>query len=165
MIAELLSGGLVGLFGSMVTNVTDYMKARQKNSHDLELRKLDILALEKEAAFRLSESADKLMSDSYANESIVSQALATRLAPSKLSSFIFVLLECVRALVRPVLTLYLIYQVYLLQSNINDVLMRANIASLDITVAIDMYSEIVRMILFLSSTSIAWWFGTRVKAN
>lgn len=169
MLASLLSGGLVGLLGSIFTNVTDLFKKRQEHKQELALRKLDIEMMDKEYQYqqrsaeleadtRLQESADDLVSASYEHDQ---RSYSKGFTPSIVGRFFLVLVDVIRALIRPVLTGFLIWQVHATRLEVQEVLSRAGIAGINLVEALAIYKEVIQMTLFLASVAITWWFGTR----
>ena len=164
MILEtLLSGGLMGAIGSLVTNITEIFKQKQMDKHEMEMRRLDLEAMDKEYEMMRENSADELMESSYEHDSSVLQSIVKKVKPNPIASLLIIIIEAIRALVRPVLTIYLIYEVHVVRSDVDAVLQRAGVDGLDVTQALALYGEVSQMVLFLASMAVAWWFGTRKK--
>ena len=70
-------------------------------------------------------------------------------------------MDVVRGLIRPVLTVYLIYCVTVLRDQLEALLREAGFESLHINQVTSMYEEALPMVLFLACTAVAWWFGSR----
>ena len=167
MLWSLISGGLTGVLGSTLNNLFDFFKKRQEFKQQVALKKLDLDMMDKEWAYRervaimegevrMGESADKALAASYAADK------ATYVQASRW----LLAVDLVRGLVRPALTVFLIVQVYLLQKDINDmVAMQGGLQALGLDKVMSLYASVVDMILYLASTAVAWWFGSRPPAQ
>jgi len=56
LLSTALSGGLVGIFGSLFTNILTFFNQRQKNKHDLSLREMDLKEISANKEFMLAEA-------------------------------------------------------------------------------------------------------------
>lgn len=167
MLGGLISGGVTGLIGSVVSNITDYFEQRRKNEHEKELRKLDIQEMQQEYEARKQITAQKTdadtMQSSYKHDArsyskdvdIKSVWLKTML----------VFVDFVRGMVRPALTLFLIWLVWDTRQEVQMIIDQAGLDALSPEKAIGIYTAVVEMILFLASTAITWWFGTRPRKS
>lgn len=171
MITSLLSGGVVGLLGSLLTNLFDIFKTSQKNKQSIELKKMDLELMDKEYQASLQQAAikadmskeissDSLMIESYGHDGRV---FSKDFKPSKIGKFLLVMVDVTRAYVRPGLTVYMIYLVTKVQDNAYTIISKAKVDIVNVAEAIELYHEIVSLILFLASASFLWWFGTRGK--
>ena len=160
MIESLLSGGVIGLFGSIASNVFGYFKNKQEHQQNVELKKLDIVSNQKdhlhmmeqikaEAGFRLQQvsieaerdlsiSEYKTLSDSY-------KADPAYMGDSRL----LIWAEFIKKITRPVLTFVLVF----------------------LTMGIywksdgDIEEDIARAIVALTATVVSWWFADRQIAK
>ncbi len=170
MFESLLTGGLTGVFGAIFTQIADFFKRKQELKHEVELRRLDIEIMDKEWEYRnrqaavegeveMAKSADRLFEASYSADS------ARYCDPSKLSSasaMLLVFVDVVRGLIRPALTIYLIWLVADTRSEINTIIKNAGgMTALDMSQAFTIYNSTIEMVLYLAATCVAWWFGTR----
>ena len=165
ILESLISGGLLGVAGGILTNITDIFKQRQINQHEKDLRELDLQAMDKEYEARREESADNLIVASYEHDTEILSKLASKVKMNPVTSFMFVCLEILRGLVRPALTVYLIVLVHLVRGEVNAVLIQAGVDKISIATAMDIYATVIDTILFLASMSVSWWFGTRNKTK
>jgi hypothetical protein len=163
MIASLISGGIIGTVGAFATNIVGYFQKKEDNKQALELKKVDshfkLASLKLETETRKEESADDLIEGSYKHD--------TSFATSGVKDFslveriLLVSMDLFRGSIRPLLTLFLIWQVHLTRVEINGILSASGVSGLSIAEALNIYKEVVEMILFLASTSVCWWFGSR----
>lgn len=171
MFASLISGALTGTIGSIFTNVADYFKKKQEQKHLLEMKRLDIEMMDKEfeAEQRRAElnaetatetSADDLQEMSYGHDA---RAYSTGYQPGIVGRMLLAFVDFIRGMTRPGLTIFLIWQVYQTRSEVQAVISAAGLERIDTVQALAIYGTVVDMILFLASTAVAWWFGTRTK--
>jgi hypothetical protein len=83
--------------------------------------------------------------------------------PSRIGKFLLVIVDFVRGMTRPGLTLYLIWEVHKTRAEIEAILAEAGVSGISIGEAIGVYTLVVETILFLVTTAVTWWFGTRTK--
>jgi hypothetical protein len=174
IISSLLSGGLTGLLGSIVSNVTDLWKDHADKKQELALKRLDIEMMDKEWSYkaravdreteaRMVESADELRAASYKADA-AAYAVGFSIT-NKWHKGALVLVDVIRGLVRPCLTMYMIWLVWETREEANALVRAAGVDVLPVSEALSIYQSIVAMILYLAATVVAWWFGTRPKAS
>jgi hypothetical protein len=160
MIESLLSGGVVGLVGSIASNVFGYFKNKQEHQQNIELKKIEIVsnkndhayAMEQikaeagyktqqlmvEAESELSVSAYKALSDSYITD-------ATYAGDSRL----LIIAEFIKKITRPVLTYVLVFLttgIYFKSDG-------------------DIQDDIARAVVAMTATVVSWWFADRQIAK
>lgn len=144
------TGGLMGLFGSVVGVGARWLQERQRQKHqakawDHEVRlqelQMQARAAETEQEIRLADTAGK-----WRGLEATAQADAQALAGPGLPNWV----RAVRALWRPVLTLLTVALVYLFWQ--------------DIPPGSELRVYVVKSIVFAASSSIMWWFGDRALA-
>ena len=162
--ASVASGGLFGLVGSLIGVGTKYLQQRQANAqkdkdwmHEIELRKLDMeqgdRETENELAIAQSEGSWQGLEASY--KTVVS------------ASSVHTIVNDIRSLFRPVLTLSLIVLSALLfwwvWSGITEA--NGNVLKLFSETDIkDIIRYMIYSVFFSTSTAIVWWFGDRAMA-
>ncbi|SKA81962.1 hypothetical protein, partial [Desulfobaculum bizertense] len=77
------------------------------------------------------------------------------------NKFLLVSVDVVRGLTRPALTVFMLWMVWNTRCQVEDVIARAGLERLDISLAMDLEKRIVCTILYLAGLSVAWWFGDR----
>lgn len=166
-IMSLFSGGITGVLGSIVTNVADFLEQRRKNQHELELRKLDIQEMEKEYEYRKDVTAQKTQAASQ--QTSYDHDSRSYTSDIKLKSgwlklpLIFV--DFIRGMVRPALTIFLIVLVWMTFNKVQGVIDAAGMEAISLDKAMSIYAEVIDMILYLASTAVTWWFGTRPRSQ
>jgi hypothetical protein len=174
---SILTGGATGLIGIGLQRFFDHLKVKQeteqlklKFEHERGLRQIDLQIMGEEwkgrvlVATKEGEAAMDV-AQSKAFEQTLWKEPDRYSDPKKVSpiaNFFLVLLDVVRGIVRPGLTVYLCWiatQMYE-QS-------RALMAVLDLEdpkVIAEVYKHLVFTLLYLFVTCVTWWFGTRNKA-
>lgn len=177
--AAILSGGATGLIGVLLQRAADaYNKAqdlkaaKQKMDHEIELKKADAEIMREEWAQRtrvaeVTAAGNEAVADAQAFSASLTSEPQRYSDPAKagpVSTFFLVLLDFVRGIVRPGLTLYLCWiatQMY--------VESRATLASIgalgssQAPALVGVHAQIVNTLLYLFTTCVLWWFGTRNK--
>lgn len=173
-LASLLSGGITGILGGAISNIFDFFKERAQRKHEIEMRKLDLDEMDREYKFQRSmaeaehehqieEKSIDLQQESYLHDQAQYSKHFDIQSIWLKGPLVFV--DLVRGLVRPILTGYLIWLVWDTRAEIQQVLTEAGVDKLNPAVALELYGSTVNMILYLSGTALAWWFGTRLKSK
>lgn len=162
--SSVLTGGATGLIGAAITRFADYKTEKLKFASELELRKADAEIMAQEWAARTKvaqveadaavEAAD---SAAFAKSFNEPERYSAGVSPSRGEGWLLVLVDCLRAIVRPGLTIYLcIVATYLYwdaHAVINHGITPENATAL--------VNKIVSTILYLWTCSTLWWFGSR----
>ncbi len=175
-ITSILGGGITGIVGSVVQRVFEYKTkkleieaAREKFAHEVALRKVDAEIMKEEWTARtkvadIEASAKIEVADAAAfTESLKSDNdnyldYLDKLTPKQ--DWLFVILEFVRGSIRPFLTVYLCGVTTLIY------LKAAKIMNADVILpgmAYDLLMNIINTVLYVTTTCVLWWFGTRNK--
>lgn len=166
------SGGVTGLLGSLFSNVFDYFKKRQANAHELAMMEAEqkYLAMEiggevqvaREKRKGVEATADaEMLKASYQSDR--RRFLADKWVDpdSKFGVLIAVLMafvDLVRGLIRPVLVVFLSGLVTYLLILAFDVLPDQGLTP---TQAYQIIVNVTNTVLYLTSTAVLWYFGTR----
>ena len=175
LITNLFGGGLVGLIGGVITRWMDYKNkqldiaaAREKYAQEVALKKVDaeIMAAEWAARTKVAEveaAGRESVADAQAFAASFNEPVSysEKVAPTAGQGWLLVLLDCVRGIVRPALTIYLcaITTMFYLQAR----WLLGNGVDPDATQ--ELLVKIVDTVLFLTTSCVLWWFGTRVKSQ
>lgn len=164
-IASVLSGGLTGILGSVTQGIFEYKTKKleielqkSKYENEIALRKIDgDIAIQ-------AWSAKVDVEDSKAFNTSLSSEPKTYHdgALTEKQNWLMVLLDFIRGIIRPFLTLYLCVlttAIYIQAKR----LIHDNDLSVD--QAYDLVNQIINTILYLSTTCVMWWFGTRNKTK
>lgn len=171
---SLLGGGITGLIGTLLSNITDLWKAHQDRKHEVEMRKLDIQIMDKEHDYAVKLENVKTEGEIRTGELDLRERsyefdAATYAKDMRIKAWwlkmLMVFVDFIRGLVRPALTLFLIYLTYKVYQQATMVLELAGEENLSADKAHATYEYIVNMILYLTAVCVTWWFGTRPKKN
>lgn len=171
----ILSGGATGLLGVAFQRFADYKNKQldlqhqeKQNMHELSMRDKDAAIMaqewaartkvaEVEAGARVGAADAEAFAASYKLEPAMYSGHAK---PTKGQAWLLVIVDVLRGAVRPLLTLYLcaITTVTYLDA-------RALLGSTSYTTtqAFELTKLIVWTVLYLTTTCVLWWFGTRNK--
>lgn len=173
LIGSVLSGGATGIIGVAVQRIADYKNKqldlqleKQRAADELAKRQVDAAIVKEESAAKVQVA---MTEGEAAKDVAASNAFASTMwkepqrysDAAKLSAgqqWVMVGLDALRGIVRPGLTIYLCalttyvwYQVRMLMGE----------AHIDPAAALDVWKLVVQTILYLTTTVVLWWFGTR----
>lgn len=148
-ILAVVSGGATGILGTIVSAGTEYFQARQRHAHELDLRRVEMEMMKTEAASAERVAAIERESEQMRAEHAALEA-SYRAATTRMStgdSRWLVVVDVIRGLTRPVLTLLLVTL--------------AGVIYFTLSPQAGMRAQIVDTVLYLSTTTVLWWFGAR----
>jgi hypothetical protein len=172
---SVLSGGATGLIGVALQRFADYKNkqldieaAKQKFDQDLALKQVDMQIMEKEWAGRVQvaqteaeAAADAAASQAFAaSYAMEPKRYSEGVSVGKAGGFLLVLLDLFRGVVRPALTVYLCVLTTMIYYQARELIANED---LDPEQALKIENLIVGTILYLTTTCVLWWFGTRNK--
>lgn len=160
MIESLVGGGLLGLLGSVVSNVTAFFKTKHDHKNAVELKKLDLIAQDREHKFALEqlEAEAKYRKDQLLIQSETDQSLAEQLAlmasyrtdPAYTGdSRLLRIAEFIRRMTRPMLTFVLVFLT----------------AGIYFSGDGSIRDLVARSVVAMTATAMAWWFADRQIAK
>lgn len=181
IISSILAGGATGLIGVVAQRWADYKNKQldlqlEKQRGELELAKRDkdavILAQEwagrvrvadVEAGAKMDEAESKAFSASFQHDKAAySTGALDKLKGwwGQLMRFLLGMVDVIRGLVRPGLTVYLCVVTTLMYLEAS-----RRLCATDLTAAqaLELVKMIVATVLYLTTTCVLWWFGTRNK--
>lgn len=174
IVGSLFSGGLTGLLGIGLQGITSYFTKKQelaelklKQDHDIEVIRANAEVMkeewaqrtklaEVEGATQVEVAAEGSFKESYSLEPKLFSVNVT--APSKIESFMLVLLDFIRGLIRPGLTIYLCVLTTLIYFEARDLIYKENLDTLQ---ALDLTETVINTVLYLFVTCTLWYFGIR----
>lgn len=166
-IGAIMSGGLTGLVGSAITAFSEIKKQKMLLAHEEKMEELSIQAMKLEAEANLkivevetegkiSEADAKALVESYKSDR---ETYSKNVSKGKISGFLLVLVDVLRGLIRPVITFYFTVLISILFFRFYNLYGRLN----DLSKSAEILDNIVLVILYVGTTCILWWFGTRNK--
>jgi hypothetical protein len=174
-VGSIFAGGATGLIGVALQRYADYKKQqadldlqREQHRHDLEMKQADAEIAKQEWAARTQVA--RVEGD--AKVAVAAEegfAASFKLEPAKYSegaaytqgqAWLLVLLDVLRGLVRPGLTVYLCWITTQSYWEAQQLVTKFG-AAMTPAQAVDLLQLIVNTILYLTTTCCLWWFGTR----
>ena len=178
ILGALVSGGATGIIGAVVNRVFDYktekLRIHQKimdNKHDLAMLELEttgklriaeteaegeLAVAREEAGAKIAEAQHKALSASLEADG--------RKYSSNGDSFLFVLIDVLRGLIRPAATIYYSVIMTLVAMKLYQLLDSTGINLLMGEDIFALLKEVILLLIYMTSTVTLWWFGTRGKA-
>jgi len=163
------SGGLTGLIGAGLSLFGELKKQKLANEHEARMAEIEqqgmkleaelnmrVVETEAEAAVNIEES--KAFAASYGND-------RRTYATGRLGAFgqaLMVIVDFIRGLVRPSVTIYMAVIVTLMYSQILELVGGLD-GALDKATAVELLNQIILVILYVAATVILWWFGVRFR--
>lgn len=178
LLSSIFSGGITGLLGVAFQRFFDFLKVKQElqlkkleMDHEVAMRREDaaIMAQEWAARTKVAEietagrenvAAENAFAASFAMEP---KQYSAKVQLGPVTGFMLVLLDFLRGIVRPGLTIYLCAITTLIYIEARAVL--SGVAVLTNSEALEVHNLIVSTILYLTTTCVLWWFGTRNKGK
>ena len=171
LFTSILSGGATGLLGILVQRWADLknkeidLKAsRERMAHERELRQIDLDLMAEEWAARtrvaqIEVHGKEAVAESHAFAASFQEPVRFSGAAKSIGQgWALIGLDFLRALVRPGLTVYLCVLTTLVYVQARELLGGVGV---ELTQASDLMRMIIGNILYLTTTCVLWWFGTR----
>lgn len=170
---SIFSGGATGLLGVIIQRWADYKNKQldleleaQRRETEIAKRKADAEIMQQEWVGRLKVAQEE---GATAKDVAETNAFATTLLkePERYSDaakatpgqqWVLVLLDALRGVVRPLLTIYLCALTTYVWFQVRELVAGE---ALDGTAAVEVWKMVVGNILYLTTTVTLWWFGTR----
>jgi len=185
MILETVLGTVTGLAGTVLTSVLSFKQQREKNKHDIELLKAQTEATIKEAEANIKVSEIQVAGDLQKLEvqgwletlkqnstpAIDSKVIEKLLSGGKVSRFFGILLsflmgivEFLKGVMRPGLTLYVMVLASIVTFKSIDII-NAQGSLIGVDDAKLIFQNSLDVIWYLTVTLVTWWFGDRRTAK
>lgn len=173
LLSSIIGGGATGILGIAVQRIADY-KNRQldieitkaNHIHEANMREVDakIMAQEWAARTKVAEvegavKVDVADSQVFAASFNEPTQYSSILKPNEKQGWLLVILDFIRGLVRPVLTVYLCVLTTLVYLQARSLLG----TQMESVQAFEVLQKVVDTIMYLTTTCVLWWYGTRNK--
>ena len=174
---ETILGGVTGLLGSAVTAIFNYKTKKLDLEREIETKKLDIQLAEKEHEFALKTAEIQAAAETEKAAEATLQASYAHDRASYFTPFagviekypwlgipfavLFALVDLLRGLIRPSMTVYLVVLVTIMYLQSLHILEAQGYAGLDSDAAMIFISRLIDLVVYLTATVAAWWFGDR----
>src|SRR5271157_2775163 len=169
-ILSVASGGATGLIGTAVSAVANYQSKKldielekQKSADEIEMRKLDIQAQAAEIAAQ-AQIAQIQTQGEVDKADAATLAASYQMEPQQYSEksllthaqeWVFVLLDTLRAIIRPGMAIYLCVLVSLIYFQTRGLIKQ------EPTDSFVLLEKLVNTILYLFTTCVLWYYGSR----
>lgn len=161
------AGGIIGVVGSWLTKREERKNAQLKFDYDVKMAEIRSAEAKAEAEHELA-MADKQMERAQVEGNIA-------LGEAELSAFQeslreqskvygIKIVDAVRGLMRPLITIYLLIIATLLMTKINELVGGVG-NSFSPDELIQTYKGVIDQLLFLTATAVTWWFGSRPSSH
>lgn len=173
--SSILGGGLTGILGVAVQRFADFKNkkldieaSREKYAHEVAMKKADAEIMAQEWAARTKvaevETAGKIdVADSQAfaaSFAMEPQRYSTEVKPSVGQSWVFVILDFIRGIIRPGLSIYLCVLTTLVYLQAKETLKNDPLDPKD---QAEIMKLIIGTVLYLTTTCVLHYYGTRNK--
>lgn len=176
-LSSIFAGGATGLLGVAIQRYFDNKKLahdllvmKEKNLHDLNMKNADLAIMKEEWAGRVKVAQTE---GETAKEVAATKAFEKSLfvAPERYSearlltpgqNWWFVILDWIRGVVQPALTVYLCALTSFVWWQVR---LKLNVEELDPVAVLDVWKLVVQTILYLTTTVVLWWFGTQNRQS
>lgn len=155
LVMSVLTGGATGLIGTVISGGMKFFENKQKHGHELAIMEMEIKQMGVEAQIA-KDVAELEMEGKDRTAAWAALEASYKESTSRMStgeSAWLVMVDVVRGLMRPVITLGLLIM----------------IGAIYFTVAVDLVGPdgtpmtvfIINTVLYVGTTAVLWWFGTR----
>ena len=157
-----VGGGIIGLAGSWLTKRENRKTLELQIRRDLSLAKYEAEADARQLQYSVT-MAEKQLEQSQAEGEIAmdiaetdafAESLKSQLKPSGVK-----FVDGFRALMRPLITLYLLAITGYFAVNVHTLI--NGLDALSRNELLELYSLIISQLLFLTNLAVSWWFGSR----
>tara|TARA_R110000822_G_scaffold154105_5_gene293597 strand:- start:818 stop:1369 length:552 start_codon:yes stop_codon:yes gene_type:complete len=166
LVGSSFGGGLLGVFGTFIKSKSEYKNKKLDYDHSIAMHKADMESMKLEAQLKVDEiqlqnegrlalANVEMERAQDVNDANIRQASYTNDKASYGNLFI----DGVRGLMRPMITTYLLILMTYISYQINTIV--GGVAGLPVAKIWALYHELIIAIVFLTTTTITWWFGTR----
>lgn len=156
LLMGVLSGGVTGLVGTVISGGMKFFENKQKHGHELAIMEMEMRQMDKEAelAVKVAETEMEGKDRTAAWAALEASYKESTSRMSTGDSPWLILVDVVRGLMRPVITLGTL----LLMAVIYFTIAQDMAPGPD---GIPVQVTIVTTVLYIATTSVLWWFGTR----
>ena len=178
-VMSVFSGGVTGLLGVGVQRVFDWLNKREeikaqesKQAHEVAMLRAnaEVMAQEWAARTRVAEveaAGKEAVADAQAfaaSFGMEPQSYSAKVKPTKGQGWLLIALDFIRGIIRPGLTVYLCAITTLVYFQARDMLVSFR-GQMDPIDAVDISKLVISTVLYLTTTCVLWWFGTRNKQS
>jgi len=153
---DIVFGAITGLLGNGITAWTNYKMQKIKNNHDVVMVKLETEAMIEEA-----KASEKWIDKLFSVEGWIKYI---SIPVAVLIAFLFGMVDFLKALMRPGLTMYLTGCTTWITYMAWEIMQKYGTEITSIQ-AVDLFDQVTSIIIYLTVSSVTWWFGDRRTAK
>lgn len=165
----ILSGGATGLLGSVLSIWGEHQKQKEMFRHTEKMAEITAANMRLEAELHLKQiqvegavKIDEIESRAFSESFAMDKATYYTGPLGAVARGFMVLVDVIRGLIRPLMTIYLMALTTLIYIEVRAILGGIE-GGMSGEGAAMLLSQIIMVILYLTSTVVLWWFGTRQK--
>ena len=168
-VSAIAGGGITGLLGAGITSFTEYKTKMASFAHEQKMTDLNMqmAQLDAESRFKIAQSEADAAKDVAATEAFTKSHTAdiARYATGDraANSTGFIVVDVIRGLVRPTLTIYVMVVVTLIYYQLMQLV--GGLTAIPTHDALVMVKSVIDALLYITTTIVLWWFGTRAKGQ
>ena len=188
---DIIFGGITGLFGTALTEIFKYRNQKLQFDHDTKMVALKTAAMKEEAKMQIAvtktkvEGAVELADAESYKESLKAASKPTfsekwidklfsiegkfgkffAIPAAIFIAFGFAFVDWLRSFMRPALTLYLTGMSSVITYMAWKLINAEGMKAMTITQAVSIYNESTSIIIYLTVSTVTWWFGDRTMAK
>ena len=162
------SGGITGLVGTIVQGFAAGRARANERKHELATRKLDQAEMRLEHQLALEAAKLKIdgqirVAKTEQETAVISADAKTQVASYKHDQARYGggRVDAIRGLMRPLITAYTLLLLSLIAWLLYGLSTELGNAALNITLVMALLEQVVGCIIYLTTTSVTWWFGSR----
>lgn len=155
LIMGVLSGGVTGLIGTVISGGMKFFENKQKHGHELAIMEMEIKQMHVEAEIA-KDVAELEMEGKDRQAAWAALEASYKESTSRMStgdSQWLVMVDVVRGLMRPVITLGLLILMAVIYFTVAQDMVGPEGTPVQVT--------IIATVLYVGTTAVLWWFGTR----
>lgn len=164
-----LSGGVTGLLGSGLQVVGQYFTKKQDNAHDEKMRELDMKSMTLEAELKLKQAeqeadAARAIAEQHSFDASFGNDKATY-ATGPVTGWmqnVLAVVDAVRGVIRPAITMWMCWQLWRIYTELYTLI--GGFKGYSPVYIFTLMNDVVYTVLYVATTVILWWFGSRAPA-
>jgi len=186
MILETILGGVTGLIGNVISSIMTFKTQKLKNEHDQMMMRLETAAMRAEAeaniritkaqiegAVEIADSQAYMASINVGNKNLLDEKWVDKLLSIEgrwkwitipvacIVAVLFGFVDWLRGFMRPALTLYLTALTTAITWMAWNIMQKHGIGTMTAEQAVDIFNEVVAIVIYLTVSCVTWWFGDR----
>jgi hypothetical protein len=188
---DVILGGVTGLVGNIVTGIMNYKTMKVKNEHEQKMVGLNTNAMLAKAKMQIEITKNRIAgeveladSEAYkinqekANEPSFSEKWIDKLfavegkvirwfaiTAAVLIAVGFGFVDWLRGFMRPAITMYLTAMTTVVTWMAWDILQAHGLQTMTVVQALEIYNQVIDIVIYLTVTCVTWWFGDRRMAK